>query len=83
MSTTLRMRCAAFLSKLQLDAIMRDGSPVDDLIAFVIAETGRKADAKLDQALPLCLYFPTAADREEFIDAFLEAKPHWTARKLP
>lgn len=79
--STLRSRCANFL--LNQDPMTRKGSPLDDLIAFVIAETGRKADAKLDQSLPLCLYFPTAADREEFIDAFLEAKPHLTARKLP
>lgn len=81
--TTLRDRCATFLGELKTNAILRQGSPVDDLIAFVIAETGRKALPRPDEALPLCLYFVTDADREEFIAAFREAKPHATVRKLP
>lgn len=79
--STLRMRCAEFLMML---AIPRQAvTPVDDLTAFVVAETGRKADANLDQSLPLCLYFPSIADREDFIRAFLEAKPHAVVKKLP
>jgi hypothetical protein len=33
-----RERCKAFLSKLQRDAMLRQGSPVDDLLAFIAAE---------------------------------------------
>ncbi len=79
----LRQRCRKFLAQLKLDALLRQGSAVDDLIAFVIAETGRKADVKLETALPLCLYFPTKAERAEFIAAFLEAKPHVISKRLP
>jgi hypothetical protein len=35
----LRDRCKAILDKLRQDAILRQGSPVDDLMAFVVAET--------------------------------------------
>jgi hypothetical protein len=81
--TTLRQRCSAFLSQLQQDAMLRQGSPVDDLVAFVVAETGRKAAGALDQSLPLVLYFTTPADREEFIELYKEAKPNVFSRRLP
>lgn len=82
-TTALRGRCAAFLSKLREDAMLRQGSPVDDLIAFVVAETGRKADASLEASLPLCLYFADDADRDEFIAAFQEAKPNAVSKRMP
>lgn len=81
--TTLRSRCAALLSRLQSDAVLRQGSPVDDLVAFVTAETGRKADDRLDQSEALVLYFPTKEDREGFIAAFHEVKPHAISKKVP
>lgn len=82
-ATSLRVRCSAMLAKIKRDAMLRQGSPVEDLEAFVVAETGRKADAKLDHTLPLCLYFATAADREEFIAAVQEAKPNMIMKRLP
>lgn len=82
-TTSLRSRCATMLSQLQRNAVLRQGSPVDDLLAFVVAETGRRADSALDGSLPLCLYFATEADREEFIAAVREAKPNMIAKRLP
>lgn len=81
--SNLRTRCKAFLDQARLNGIMRQGSPVDDLMAFVVSETGRQADDRLAEALPLCLYFETDADRDEFIAAVQEAKPNMTARKVP
>lgn len=78
MPTTLRSRCAAFLGLIS----HHDLSVVDNLVAFVVAETGRSADARLDQSLPLCLYFSTKADREEFIQIYHEAKPHAVVKKI-
>ena len=40
LDTQLRDRCKAFLHKAQMDAFLRQGSPVDDLVAFVISERG-------------------------------------------
>lgn len=79
----LRERCKQFLARQQQNAIMRVGNPVDDLIAFVVAETGRKADDRLADAKPLCLYFTTDADREEFIAAVREAKPDMITKVMP
>jgi len=67
----------------QRNAIMRVGNPVDELMAFVIAETGRAADARLEETLPLCLYFTDEADRDEFVAAVQEIKPNMVMRKLP
>jgi hypothetical protein len=69
--------------QLRWAAITRDGDPVDDLLAFVVAETGRKADISLDQSLPLVLYFATEFEREEFIELYHEAKPNVVSRRLP
>jgi hypothetical protein len=82
-TTTLRSRCAAFLSQAKIDALLRQGSPVDDLMAFVIAETGRKADRRMEQSLPLCLYFSDDAAREEFIALWHEGKPNSISKRLP
>lgn len=81
--TSLRERCGAIVAKLQRDAILRQGNPVDTLLEFVIAEQGRTADHALDKTLPLCLYFATDEDREEFIAAVRAAKPNMVAKKLP
>lgn len=63
--------------------MLRQGSPVDDLMAFVVAEIGRSADDRLAETLPLVLYFATKQDRDEFVAAVQEAKPGMVARKLP
>jgi hypothetical protein len=80
MNGTLRDRCRAFLEKAQRDAVMRQGSPVDDLLAFVLAERGRAADPALEETLPLVLYFGTAEEREEFVAAVQAVKPMITKR---
>jgi hypothetical protein len=79
----LRDRCKELYQKMSRDAILRQGSPVDDLIAFVIAETGRTADLRLEKSLPLCLYFNNDQDREDFIAAIRKAKPNMVVKKLP
>jgi hypothetical protein len=79
----LRDRCKAFYQQMQRDAMLRQGSPVDDLVAFVVAENGRTADPALAETLPLCLYFPSEQDREEFIALVQEAKPHMLMKRLP
>jgi hypothetical protein len=69
--------------QMQRDAMLRLGSPVDDLTAFVVAETGRSADSRLDKTLPLCLYFGNEQDREEFIELVRAAKPNMTMKRMP
>lgn len=80
---SLRDRCKEFYQTMQRNAMLRQGSPVDDLMAFVTAETGRTADKVLDQSLPLCLYFTTDEDREEFISLVRQAKPGMVMNKMP
>lgn len=79
----LRKRCHEQWQKMHRDAMLRQGSPVDDLMAFVIAETGRAADNRLDDTLPLCLYFGSKAERDEFVDIVRAEKPNMLTRKLP
>lgn len=69
--------------KMQTDAILRQGSPVDDLMAFVLSEKGRSADDALTEALPLVLYFGNDTDRDEFIVLFNEVKPGMIAKRMP
>jgi hypothetical protein len=83
MSDKLRERCKEMLDTISRNSILRQASPVDLLMAFVIAETGRSADASLEETLPLCLYFPTKADRAEFITLVREAKPWMVMREMP
>jgi len=82
---TLEDRCRKFL--IETMASKAGNLVIDivpDLVAFVVAETGRVAgDGQLDESLPLCLYFPTTEDREEFIAAVMEAKPNFVAKRLP
>lgn len=80
---TLRDRCKRFLSKAQQDAMLRQGSPVDDLMAFVMSENGRSADDSLKDTLPLVLYFGSEEDREGFMAVVREAKPGMMAKKMP
>lgn len=84
---TLRDRCQVILAKISQGGFERlgkhvDVSPLDTLVDFVCAEVGRTADDKLDDTLPLVLYFGDEADREEFIAMVRDVKPTWTARKI-
>jgi hypothetical protein len=80
---SLRDRCKEMLSKMQTDAILRQGSPVDDLVAFVQSETGRTADKSLEDTRSLILYFGTEQDREEFMAIVREAKPGMMVKPIP
>lgn len=81
--SSLRERCRQMLGTLSQNAVLRQGSPVDDLMAFVLAEIGRSADDRLAETLPLVLYFPNDQDRDEFVAAVQEAKPGMVSKKLP
>ena len=80
---SLRNRCKALCDKIQHDAMFHQGSPVDDLMSFVIAERGRGADSRLAETLPLCLYFDSYRDREEVIALVYEVKPNTRAKRMP
>jgi hypothetical protein len=54
----------------------------DDLIGFVISEIGRAAEQNFEKSLPLCLYFDTEEDREEFIAAFRKVHPNAFMKKM-
>lgn len=85
----LRRRCGRMVS--QIIAPFRnigDGCAditkmADLLFGFVVAEVGRSASTKFENSAPLCLYFEDDASREEFIEAFKEAKPNVVTRKFP
>lgn len=80
---SLRERCKEMLAQMQTNAILRQGSPVDDLMAFVQSEIGRTADKSLEDTRSLILYFGTEQDREEFVAIVREAKPGMIAKKIP
>lgn len=83
MTKTLRERCREMLDHLRRDDMMRQGLPVDELMAFVLAEKGRAADTELAETLPLCLYFANDKDRDNFIGMIQEFKPNMITKKLP
>ena len=80
---TLRDRCKQFYQQAQTNAMLRQGSPVDDLMAFVMSEQGRAADKSLENTRPLILYFGNDEDRDGFMALVREAKPGMMAKKLP
>lgn len=80
---SLRERCKEMYQQMGRDAILRQGSPVDDLMAFVLSETGRTADHVLDASAPLCLYFTGKVERDEFIAMVKEAKPNMRMKRMP
>lgn len=80
---TLRDRCKAFYQQAQRDAMLRQGSLVDDLQAFVLAEKGRSADWSLEDTKPLVLYFANDKDRTEFVAAVHADKPDMIAKEMP
>jgi hypothetical protein len=80
---SLRNRCEAMYQKIQQDAMFRRGSPVDDLMTFVVAERERATDSSLVETLPLCLYFRSDRDREECMELIHEVKPNTIAKRMP
>lgn len=81
--TTLRDRCKSICDKMQMDAMMRQGSSVETLLEFVESERAKSADKSLEGTLPLILYFGTEQDREEFMVLMHAAKPNMISRKMP
>lgn len=79
---SLRDRCKAHYQKSRTDALLRQGDPVEDLMAFVVSEIGRAADDKLEETLPLCLYFASEHDRDEFVQAVQFMRPGMRAKKI-
>ena len=79
----LRDRCKAQYQRMTQNAILRTGDPVEDLTAFVMAEIGKAADSRLDDAEPLVLYFSDPKEREEFVALIMEAKPGMVSKKWP
>lgn len=86
---TLKARCEAFLMELaninefEPSSMERWQTKINNLQAFVIAEMGRTADERLDDNVPLALYFTTEADREEFVALIMEAKPGMISKRWP
>jgi hypothetical protein len=80
---TLRERCKEFLKQHTLNGILRQGDPVEHLVAFVQSEQGRSADQSLEDTRSLILYFANDEDREEFKALIHEAKPGMVARNIP
>lgn len=81
---SLRDRCQAFLDIAMRKAIMRTGSPADDLMEFVVSEIGRDAgDGALDETLPLCLYFADKEGRDEFVRIVLKEHPNMRSKVVP
>ena len=76
---TLRERCRAFLFDSSPDSM----DEIDNLVAFIASEIGRAADERLEDTVPLCLYFGSDADRREFIDAVQMAKPGMISKRWP
>jgi hypothetical protein len=79
---SLRDRCKKVLDKMAMDGMLRQNSPVDTLLEFVISEQGRAADSRLEETLPLCLYFTSDEERDEFITLVRDAKPGMSMRKV-
>lgn len=79
----LRDRCKEFYQTMQRNAMLRQGSPVDDLTDFVTAERGRAADDSLKDTKPLVLYFGNDTDREEFVALVHEVKLNMIAKRMP
>lgn len=79
----LRERCKALYQRMQRDAMFRQGSPVDDLMSFVLAERGRATDEGLAETIPLCLYFGSHRDREQCIELIYEFIPKTVAKRMP
>lgn len=79
----MRARCQEIVDTMHRDAIMRQGSSVETLMAFVITEVGRTVDECLDQSAPLVLYFSDDASRAEFMHVFAQCHPNAVMKKMP
>jgi hypothetical protein len=80
---SLRDRCKEFYQQQRRDAMLRQGSPVDDIVAFVTTEIGRAADERFEDSVPLALFFHNVEDREEFVDVIIDAKPGMISKRWP
>lgn len=80
---TLKDRCKEILHQITKDAILRQGSSVETLMAFVQSEFGRTADERLDPAKPLVLYFPDDVTRNQFIEEVQRYNPNFVSKKMP
>lgn len=83
MAKTMRERCQEMIDKIKTDGMLRQGSAVEDLMAFVESEKGRAAHNSLADTLPLVLYFANEVDRAEFLAVVHMAKPGMVAKKMP
>lgn len=81
--SALRDRCRELYGRMSRDAMLRQGDPIETLVAFVTSEIGRTADRSLDSSLPLCLYFASEEDRREFVELVREAKPGMVMKEVP
>lgn len=78
---SFRERCKAILQEIDHDAMLRQHSPVETLMAFVISEKGR--GHMVDGVKPLVLYFTDDAERDEFIAIWRAEHPGSISRKMP
>lgn len=79
----LRDSCKEMYQTMDRNAILRQGSPVDDLMAFVQSEVGRAADPILADTKSLIIYFGNEQDRGDFLALVHEVKPGMYAKKIP
>ena len=80
MERPARARCKQFNERLTRNAILRRGSPVDDLVAFCRVETGRAADPSLKNAA-LCLYFVSERIAMSLLRSSETLSPSWSQRR--
>lgn len=80
---SLRDRCKEFYQSQGRNAMLRQGDPVQAIMAFVQSEIGRTADPSLEDTKSLILYFANEEDRAGMKAALLEAKPGMYAKDIP
>lgn len=76
-------RCLEFYQSQGRNAMLRQGDPVQAIMAFVQSEIGRTADRGLEDAKSLIVYFANNADRAEFMALVHEIKPGMYAKNIP
>lgn len=76
-------RCKEFYQSQGRNAMLRQGDPVQAIMAFVQSEIGRTADHSLEDSKSLILYFLNEADRAEFMAIVREMKPGMYAKDIP
>ena len=80
---TLRDRCKIIADKIARDGMLRQGSAIDTILEFVLAERGRASDPPLEGTLPLVLYCGSKADRDGLIAVFREVHPNAISKEMP